>query len=284
MLIFGRLIGPVAAFGARLELVSLGGLALALGCLVCGAVMLRDDPTGSSLVFMIAIAAAACASSVAGFAFGAIAGGILFHLSQDTVRVVQIIMLCSVFNQATMAWALRHIIDWQGLANFVVTGAIGVGLGVWLLLHTDRSVYTTALGLFLLAYSIFMLVRRPLVLRGTYPRVDAAVGLLSGVVGGATGFPSAILVPWCAMKGWEKSRQRALFQPFILMMQIIALVAISVAHQGDGGGFNMGNILFLPASLLGTTIGMAFYRRLSDVQFARVVNVALMISGVSYVL
>ena len=50
------------------------------------------------------------------------------------------------------------------------------------------------------------------------------------------------------------------------------------------GGFNMGNILFLPASLLGTTIGMAFYRRLSDVQFARVVNVALMISGVSYVL
>lgn len=44
------------------------------------------------------------------------------------------------------------------------------------------------------------------------------------------------------------------------------------------------NLLFIPASLLGTSAGMARYRQLSDLQFARVVNIALIISGLAYVL
>jgi hypothetical protein len=88
------------------------------------------------------------------------------------------------------------------------------------------------------------------------------------------------------MKGWEKARQRAVVQPFILIMQILALLAISlVRRQAAGGfGFDLNDLLFIPASLLGTSVGLALYRRLSDGQFARAVNILLIISGFSYVM
>ena len=86
------------------------------------------------------------------------------------------------------------------------------------------------------------------------------------------------------MKGWDKARQRAVFQPFILIMQIIALAVISLWHRTNAGvGFDPGNLLFVPISLLGTSLGLVLYGRLSDRQFARAVNILLMVSGVSYV-
>jgi hypothetical protein len=93
------------------------------------------------------------------------------------------------------------------------------------------------------------------------------------------------------MKGWDKYRQRAVSQPFILVMQIAALLAISLARwpvTGNGGftgggGFDTSDLLFIPASLLGTSIGLALYRRLSDSQFVRTVNILLVVSGVGYI-
>jgi uncharacterized membrane protein YfcA len=43
-------------------------------------------------------------------------------------------------------------------------------------------------------------------------------------------------------------------------------------------------LLCIPASLLGTRLGLALYRRISDAQFARMVNLLLIVSGTSYLL
>ena len=258
--------------------------AIGLACLVCTPLLVRHGG-GASLVLMVALALASCASSIAGFAFGAIAGAMLFHLSADTVRVVQIMMICSIANQAAMTWDLRRTVDWRGIVPLIVAGAGGVGVGVWLLLHTARAHYVLALGIFLLAYGAYMLLREPVVVRGPRPVIDAVVALLSGVVGGAVGFPSAFVAPWCGMRGWDKARQRAVFQPFILSMQVLALLTISLVSGSAGhAGFDIANLLFVPASLIGTTVGLSFYRKLSDRQFSRVVNFALVVSGLGYMI
>ncbi len=251
---------------------------------VISASVLARQP-GAPLM-MAAILAASMASSIAGFAFSAICGAMLFHLSDDQVRLVQIMIMCSIANQAAMTWASRRDIAWRGLAPYLAGGAFGLGAGVWMLLHADRAAYTRALGVFLLGYGLFMLLRRPMVVRWQHGAMDFGTGLLSGVTGGAVGFPGAFVTIWCGMKGWDKVRQRAVFQPFILIMQIAALLAISLARRSGAGGLGVSpaDLLFVPVSLLGTSIGLLLYKRLSDLQFARAVNLLLIVSGLSFVL
>lgn len=236
---------------------------------------------------MVAIALASLMSSIAGFAFSAVAGAMLFHLLDDPVRVVQLMITCSIANQAMMTWDVRREIDWRGLTVYITGGMLGLVPGVWVLLHADRTLYGHAFGAVLLVYGAYMLFRRPSVVRRQHAAFDLGAGFLGGLTGGAAGFPSAPVAIWCGMKGWHKARQRGVVQPFILATQVAALLAISVAARPAGAagvGFDVGNLLFIPISLLGTSLGMALYRRLSDSQFARAVSILLLLSGLSFVM
>jgi uncharacterized membrane protein YfcA len=247
--------------------------------------LLARNPGIPSVAIMVAIAAAAAFSSIGGFAFSAICGAVLFHLDIDRVQAVEIMMLCSVANQATMVWALRRNIDWRGLAVFLTGGALGLPVGLWLLLHADRGAYTYAFGALLVFYGTYMLLRRPFVVRHQYRAFDVAAGVLGGVTGGAIALPSAAVTVWCSMKGWDKDRQRALFQPFILVMQVAALLTLSLLRGTPSHlGIEAGALLCVPGSLLGTSVGLLCYRALSDRHFARAINLLLIVSGASYLL
>jgi len=230
------------------------------------------------------IAAASLISSIAGFAFSAICGGILFHLWYDHVQVVQMMIACSIANQAAMVWALRRDIDQHSLLTMSVGGVAGLPLGVFMLLHVNQTVYTHALGYLLLAYGAYTLVSKPRVFGRQHPSFDVIAGFLGGITGGAAGFPGAPVTIWCGLKGWDKQRQRAVYQPFILLMQIAALDAISTFRSRNGSevGFEPRILLCIPAGLLGTWLGLACFRRLSNRQFALIVNVLPIISGLSY--
>ncbi len=207
----------------------------------------------------------------------------LFHIPGDPVQVVQIMIVCSIANQTAMVWSLRAAIQWRELAVFLIGGAFGLPVGVSVLLTLDRHLYTHVLGVFLVAYGCYMLVRKPWVIRRQTRTFDFFAGFLGGITGGAAGFPGAFVTIWCSFKGWGKDRQRAMFQPFILIMQVAALATISLLRHSAGKvGFEPANLLSIPAALLGTAIGMTLYKRLSDKHFARVVNVLMIVSGISY--
>jgi uncharacterized membrane protein YfcA len=193
---------------------------------------------------------------------------------------------CSIANQATMTWLLRRNIDWRGLAPYLAGGLPGVATGVWFLLHAGHSDYMRAVGGILLIYAAYMLFRKPIVLEWQPAAFDFVAGFFGGITGGAAASPSLPVSIWCGMKGWDKIRQRAVYQPFILFMQVVALAAISLAHPSGATiiGFAPANLLFVPASLLGTALGLTLFRRLSDLQFARAVNVLLSVSGLALVI
>jgi hypothetical protein len=58
-------------------------------------------------------------------------------------------------------------------------------------------------------------------------------------------------------------------------------IALVRPHAAIYSGLATETLLFMPASLLRTSFGLALYHRMSDIQFARAVNILLPVSGLS---
>jgi uncharacterized membrane protein YfcA len=238
-----------------------------------------------SLLVMAAIFAAAMASSVAGFAFSAICGAILFHLLTKPVDAVEIMMISSISIQLLSVITLKNSIKMEHLGRFLFGGSLGLPIGIYLLIHITSFLYLKVMGSFLIFYGGYMLVRRPIVI-GAYTAIgDYLAGFLGGVTGGFAAFPGAFVTIWCGVKGWNKDQQRGVYQPFILVMQVLALALLYVVQAVHSltHGFDPLAIAYVPAALIGTWCGIAVYRRLTEIQFARSVNALLVVSGLGLV-
>lgn len=261
-------------------------IALAASCLACvvlagAACKSADHGAGVALGTVAAIGVAAFASALAGFAFSAICGAFLFQFRHDTVAVVQIMLICSIANQMLGVWSLRHDIRLKVLIPFLAGGVVGVPTGVWLLLHVNVALYIKGVGVILLFYGLYMLFRRPVLLRRSPVAGDVVSGFLGGLTGGFAATPGFPVSVWCSMKGWDKVRQRAVFQPFILLLQFVAMGCIAVMAPRHAAGIGVPPIVWacVPAGLIGTAWGLAWFQQMTDRQFASAINMLLVISG-----
>ncbi len=243
---------------------------------------------GESLVALGTVAAvgiAALLSGIAGFAFSALCGALVFQFRHDAVAVVQIMLVCSLANQALCLLLLRKAIRLKPLTPYLCGGLIGVPAGVWLLLRAAGHHYDLALGLLLTIYGLYMLVRPPLHVTKRSTPADILAGLLGGVMGGFAATPGAPVAIWCATKGWDKIAQRAIVQPYILAVQIIGLISIALMHHAGTANSGIPPVTWLcvPPGLLGTAWGFALAKRMTNTQFGRATNLLLIASGVGLI-
>ena len=235
----------------------------------------------TSVPVLLAVLLASTLSSIAGFAFSAICGVMLLQMMSDPLQVVEIMMVCSIAIQSLSVAMLRNDIDWRDLLMFLAGGVVGLPFGVGLLLHLGQFGFKEAIGALLTAYAAYVLLKRPLTITLRSNVADAAIGFLGGITGGLAGFPGATVTIWCGMMGWDKRRQRGVYQPFILIMQILALILIQFLHKpARGHALGFEPLEFVPAALLGTWFGLAIFRRMSDRLFALAVNLLLLASGI----
>jgi uncharacterized protein len=256
--------------------------AIGLGLLVAESAMLSAHGEGRTAVALLAVLLASTASSIAGFAFSALCGALLFHLMDSPVYAVQVMIVCSIAIQLFSVATLWRSIDWRSLPIYLIGGILGVPAGVYLLLHLPSDAYRDAIGGLLIAYGGYLLLRWPTRALRMGWLADACAGFLGGLSGGLAAFPGAFVTIWCGLKGWDKARQRGVYQPFILGMQPITLLVIylmrpsaSIAMQLDWK-----TLTFIPAALLGAWLGLCIFKRLSDRQFELAVNLLLIASGV----
>jgi uncharacterized membrane protein YfcA len=264
--------------GTPALLVALAIWALAGSWQIAGAIVHQRPGAWSVIVTAVVILVAALASSIAGFAFSALAGSALAYLKMDPLHAVQTMVLCSTASQLYAVWKVRDSIRWMPLWPMLAAGILTVPLGVWLLRHVDASTYAVGLGLFLTAYGCYAVMRRDnRVVRGN-AWVDAVVGSLGGITGGLAGFPGAFVTIWCSIRGWDKLRQRATYQPYILVMQIVTIVCLR--WQAPAHASVVQDLAFVPFALLGAIGGLAVFQRLTNKQFHGAVSVLLVVSGV----
>jgi hypothetical protein len=246
------------------------------------------SPVAAGAIVMV-LFLAGVVSGLSGFAFSAIAACVLWLL--PPLQAVPLIMLLSTCNQLLSIGTLRKGMVLRGTAGregalaYIAGGLAGVPIGIALLQTLPVGTFAAGLGLFLISYSVFVLLK-PDRLRITLSgwKAAAAVGAAGGIIGGFSAFPGSMPVVYLGLRGVSKAETRRITQPYILALQLISLCVLAFTHSAIfNTQFWLLWVLTLPPVLLGSLTGVALYRRMSEVNFRRAVLILLIVSGVSLV-
>ena len=236
----------------------------------------------AALVVAAGALAGGFVSGLAGFGTGLVALGFWLHVVEPAPAAT-LVAVCSVIAQAQTMPAIWHAIDRRRVWPMVAAGLLGVPVGTMLLSGLDVDAFRLAVGLFLVAFSGFMLfgrVRSRLVWGARL--ADGAVGFAGGVLGGLAGLSGPLPIVWATLRGWGRDERRGVFQAFNLTI----LAAVAAWHAASGLlTAELGRLVAvaLPGTLAGAWLGARAYRRLSDRRFHEVVLCLLAFSGLTLV-
>ena len=109
-------------------------------------------------LFLIATYFGGLTSGLSGFAMGLVVSGVWLHLVSPQQNAL-LIVLCGLVTQGSGIWRVRHVISWRAVAPYIIGGAIGIPAGIAFLTRVDPATLRLAIGVLLLAYSLYSLIR-----------------------------------------------------------------------------------------------------------------------------
>jgi uncharacterized membrane protein YfcA len=198
----------------------------------------------------------------------------------NPVVAAALVAVCSVVGQAQSLYTVRRALTWHRAWPFLAGGIIGVPVGVASLRLIDPQTLKVFLGVLLIGYTGVMLGFRRFSTISWGGRVaDGVVGFGGGALGGLAGLSGVLPTIWCGLRGWNADDQRAVYQPFNLT--ILAIVLCTYIAQGTMTEQVWELVLVcIPATILGTYLGIRMYGRVNDQQFRAMVLWLLLVSGI----
>jgi uncharacterized membrane protein YfcA len=232
---------------------------------------------GTLSMALLAVFVAATVSSTVGFAFSAFAAGLLFQIMSDKIAALEIMLISSIALQVyCIAQLWRHIALAQ-IRWYLMGGILALPAGIYLLYALNAAAYSIVVGGFLAIYGVITFSRQAPVIPWSGRLADALVGAVGGITGPLVAFPGAAVAIWCSTRGWDKVTQRCVYQPYILIMQVLTLAAL--AMLGETKQIDMTHALFVVPAILGAHIGFSIFARITDKQFRTLVSILLVVSG-----
>ena len=244
--------------------------------------IMADLQTLNLILFVAGTFTAALVTGVAGFAFGIVAAAVWLHFLSPA-QTTALIVAYGLIVQGISVWKLRRSIRLMRLIPFLLGGAIGVPIGVELLGWTSSATLRLSVGIVLIFFSLYSLVRPQVAPVTAGKAIDGAIGVLNGIVGGATGLAGIALTIWCTLRGWPRDEQRTVFQP--VGVAVFLMTGFWLGGTGLIGADTLRLfVIGLPVLLAGTWVGLRLYARLDEAGFRKVVLGLLLISGLGLVM
>lgn len=189
---------------------------------------------------------------------------------------------------AISVWVAALIIaqDWRHIhvrsaTGLVLTTAVGIPLGLWILIHMPESIVKRALAGVIISFSLYALLRPPLrPSRHPVPWM-LGCGFLAGVLGGAYGMNGPPLVVYGSLRGWSPQQFRATLQGYFFPASFIGLCGYLIKGLWTPTVTRY-FLLSLPITIAATLIGRLLSHRLRHGSFFRYVYVGLI--GIGLVL
>ncbi|HSK40927.1 MAG TPA: sulfite exporter TauE/SafE family protein [Arenibaculum sp.] len=228
----------------QLETLALIGLALGAGSLVKGA-------TGMGLPLIATPILAA---------------------SLGVPRAIAIMTVPILVTNAWQIWRYRFHASGMGfLKNLLVTGALGVGIGTWLLTAIPERHLSLALGLLMVGYIGLTLGRADFRASERVSRAIAPiVGLAAGTLQGATGISSPIAATFIHAMRLRREAHVFAVSSLFLLLSVTQVPALMVAGIMSTSRLLEGIIALVPVAAM-LPVGNWLGGRLSRRTFDRVI-------------
>lgn len=265
-------------------------LVLASIAAVWAAIHTGSDPAQTVEAALTTLIAASIASIV-GFAFAAIAGVGYSMIGLQPEEMIRLFAIGSVTTQFYSIAIFRHAVPWEKVKPVVLTGLLAAPLGVYVLRSMDPQTYLMALGSMISLYAVYMLRRKSITAHFTpNKKTDVIAGALSGLVGGFAALPVTTLAIYSQLRsdGSDPVGERAFYQTAGTIVQVWVLILLLVSDIGQANstpGLNMQaqDLFIIPIVLLATQLGLGFFKKLQGATVTKIINVMLLVSGVSIV-
>jgi hypothetical protein len=220
-------------------------------------------------------------SGLSGFAMGLVVSGVWLHLVTPQQNAL-LIVLCGLVTQGSGIWRVRHAISWGAVTPYIIGGAVGIPAGIALVTTVDPNTIRFGIGVLLLAYSLYSLLRPAFKPPKTSLPADLGVGVINGLISGLTGLGGVAVTVWCQLRGGKKDELRAVFQPVLFVTFVMTTISFAIA-----GTFSIETMklyaLALPVLVAGIWSGFGLYGKLDDAAFRKVILVLLLASGVALI-
>jgi uncharacterized membrane protein YfcA len=169
--------------------------------------------------------------------------------------------------------------EWARLVPMILVGS---ALGVTLLVNLPRAAGMFLLGVFVLSYALYSLVRRgsPRVIHAGWAWLAGLCGGITSTLFGAGGPPYAI---YLSHRGLTKEQFRATMAFAVMTSISLRIVAFLITGLLLDRTVWLMALAAVPAALLGLFVANRLYRRISREALMRAVAAILLVSGGSLV-
>jgi len=214
--------------------------------------------------FLLAALIGGFVSGFSGFAMGLVVSGVWLHIITP-IETATLIAGYGLMTQGYGIWQLRRALRWKNVWPLTVGSAIGIPIGVLLVMYT--------------IYGLARPAFKPITIGVP---ADVAIGLCNGMLGGLTGLGGVISTISCQLRGWPKDMQRAVFQPVLFAAFVIISVSLAAAGAVTGHTLQL-YALGTPFLVTGLWAGFRLYGKIDDELFRKCVLVLLLFSGISLI-
>ena len=218
---------------------------------------------------------------VTGFGASPITIPVLVHVL-PLVFVLPLAAILDLGSGLALGLHTRRQADIRELLTLVPFTLVGLTLGVTLLVHLPRKATLLALGLFVCAYALHVMLRRVTTRRLT--RWWAApAGLVGGVVGALFGMGGPPYVAYIAGRVPDPAAQRATISQMVILNVGLRVVAFALAGLLASRALWLAAALLLPVAWTGVWVGNRVHVRVARATVARLVGAALFLTGAALI-
>lgn len=217
-----------------------------------------DLPASSVLAVAVVIAVGGLVRGFGGFGASMVwAAGMSLFL--DPVVVVPTVLILEILASVQLLPSVWHQVNWRSLRWLLAGVAVGLPLGVWVLVRADDRPLRIAIAAAIAVAAVLMAFGRG---RAELPGrpTTIAVGTASGALNGAfaIGGPPAILMYFSSPQQVEAGRASLI--AFFFCTDALGVTVASGAGLVDRAVLGQATVLW-PVSLLGVALGALVHRR-----------------------
>jgi uncharacterized membrane protein YfcA len=231
------------------------------------------------LAVLFVIALSAFVRAAVGFGDALLAMPLLtllvgLQLATPLVGIASLLM--SIVVLATSWRSLNLAAGWR----LIAASALGAPVGLWLFTNTEAWIMQRTLGLILVGYGLYNLLRPglpPLQREGwAFP-----FGFVAGILGSAYNTSGPPVIIYGAMRRWPPDTFRATLQGFFLINGIMIAAGHALANLWTTQVLQIA-LFSVPAIAIGILAGIAARRRIAPETFSRLVYLMLVALGLLF--